>query len=515
MTANPKYTMDIRAARISMAQRSFWHYQKLKDPDFYHEGRPHLKDFANVLQDFTDGKLRNEYGKDPQILITNLPPRLGKSYTLTNFCAWTLGRGKFFPDRRTERAITVSYNDSLATDFSRFCRDNICAQRGDETDIIFQDIFPDVKLKRGDSSAKKWALDGEFFSYLGAGFRGELTGKGGTLGVIDDPIKSSEEAYNENTLEFIWNFYKNTFLSRLENDARQVINHTRWRDEDLAGKLSEQFPEEVYVYSRSAVENEVIERVPIKNKRGDVLRYESITTGGDLLCEGLLNWKGFLLKQKMTDPETFRANYFQEPLDLTGKMYRYFNTYEYLPECDTPLVHAYTDTADEGKDFLCSIIYEVYQKQAYVIDVIYTKEPMEITEPLLAMALDYNEVNYSLIESNNGGRGFSRAVEKVLLQEYDSNLTVMDWFHQSKNKAARILAASNWCQKNILFPEDWAQRWPEFFRALTKYTKEGKNAFDDAPDALTGVAEQFAPRGGMPMFNINSENLKDSYSWQQ
>ena len=512
MTA-PGLQIDIKAARISLARRSFWHYLKLKDPAFYHEGRPHLKDFANVLQDFCDGKLRNSAGKDPQILITNLPPRLGKSYTLTNFCAWMLGRGKHFDHLRTERAITVSYNDSLATDFSRFCRDNINATKAGPDDIVFSDIFPGVKLKRGDSAAKKWALEGEFFSYLGAGFRGELTGKGGTLGVIDDPIKSSEEAYNENTLEFIWNFYKNTFLSRLENDARQIINHTRWREEDLAGKLVAEFPEEVYVYSRSAVENEVIERVPVKDNKGTILRYEERTTGGDLLCEELLNWKGFLLKQKMTDPETFRANYFQEPLDLTGKMYQYFSTYEYLPEIEMP-VESYTDTADTGEDFLCSIVYEKHAHRAYVIDIIYTKAAMEITEPLLAEVLSFNHVNYSLIESNNGGRGFSRAVEKILLQEYDSNETVMDWFFQSKNKAARILVHSNWCQKNIFFPENWAQRWPEFFRALTKYTKEGKNKHDDAPDTLTGVAERFAPSGGMPIFN-NDIKEEESYIWQQ
>lgn len=499
MTA-PTLTLDMRAGRISLARRSFWHYLKLKDPNFYHEGRPHLKDFANILQDFCDGKLRNKAGKDPQILITNLPPRLGKSYTLTNFCAWMLGRGKFFDHLRTERAVTVSYNDSMATDFSRFCRDNINAQKGSPDEIVFSDIFPGVKLKPGDSAAKKWALDGEFFSYLGAGFKGELTGKGCTLGVIDDPIKSSEEAYNENTLEFIWNFYKNTFLSRLENGARQIINHTRWRDEDLAGKLINEFPEEVYVYSRSAVENEVIERVPILDDKGQIVRYEQQTTGGDLLCEELLDWPGFLLKQKIMDPETFRANFFQEPLDLTGKMYKYFQTYEYLPEVKGK-VESYTDTADEGKDYLCSIVYEIHDKQAYVIDVIYTKDAMEFTEPLLAEVLNFNRVNYSLIESNNGGRGFSRAVEKILLQEYDTNATVMEWFFQSRNKAARILTHSNWCQKNIFFPDNWAHLWPEFFRALAKYTKEGKNKHDDAPDTLTGVAERFAPSGGMPIFN--------------
>ena len=513
MTLNPSLQLDMRAARISMARRSFWHYLILKDPDFYHEGRPHLKEFANVLQDFFDGKLKNEYGNDPEILIVNLPPRLGKSYTLTNFCAWVLGRGKYEAGRRSERAITVSYNDSIAADFSRFCRDNIKAARADPDDIIFQDVFPGVSMKRGDAAAKKWALEGEFFSYLGAGMNGELTGKGGTLGIIDDPVKSSEEAYNENSLEKHWDFYKNTFLSRLENNARQIINHTRWRDEDLAGRLIDHHPEEVYVYKRCAVENPIYERVPVKDPEGNVLYYEDIINGGDLLCAELLNWKGFLLKQKMTDPETFRANYFQEPLDLTGKMYKSFMTYDMLPNAEGP-IHAYTDTADTGADFLCTFVYEVHDKQAYIVDVIYTKDAMEITEPLLAEVLVYNEVNYSMIESNNGGRGFSRAVEKILYQEYDTNSVVMDWFAQTKNKAARILTHSNWIQKNIFFPSNWMHRWPLVFKALAKYTKEGKNLHDDAPDALTGVAERFTPTGGMPVFNATKTD-KRLHKWQQ
>ena len=514
MTLNKELTVDVRAARISLARRSFWHYLKLKDPDFYKESRPHLKDFAETLQNFADDKIVTKSGKVAKILIINMPPRMGKSYTLTNFCSWLLGRAKADLDRRPEKILTVSYNDSMATDFSRYCRDNFKDERNEPDDIIFQDIFPGVKLKHGDSAAKKWALDGEFFSYLGAGFKGELTGKGGTYGVIDDPVKSSEEAYNDNNLDYIWNFYKNTFRSRLETGGKQIINHTRWRDEDLAGKIMEAYGDDVFVYKRCMVENEKRERLPVKDDSGNTLYYADLTVGGDLLCEELCNWDDFLDLQKIIDPETFRANYFQEPLDLSGKMYKSFLTYDYLPETEGP-THAYVDTADEGEDYLCSIAYEVHGKTAYIVDVIYTKDAMENTEPETAEMLDFNRVHHCLVESNNGGRGFARAVEKVLLQDYDSNNTVITWFHQSKNKAARILTMSNWCQKNIFFPENWAQRWPEFYKALAKYTKEGKNKHDDAPDALTGVAEQFAPQGGMPMFNINAENIRDSYKWQQ
>ena len=44
--------------------------------------------------------------------------------------------------------------------------------------------------------------------------------------------------------------------------------------------------------------------------------------------------------------------------------------------------------------------------------------------------------------------------------------------------------------EHIYFPEDWNNRWPEYFDAMNKYQKEGKNAHDDAPDATTGIAEK-------------------------
>ena len=44
--------------------------------------------------------------------------------------------------------------------------------------------------------------------------------------------------------------------------------------------------------------------------------------------------------------------------------------------------------------------------------------------------------------------------------------------------------------EHIYFPVNWADRWPEFYKAITTYQKEGKNKHDDAPDVLTGIAEK-------------------------
>ncbi|MNF09377.1 hypothetical protein D3C80_2100240 [compost metagenome] len=42
---------------------------------------------------------------------------------------------------------------------------------------------------------------------------------------------------------------------------------------------------------------------------------------------------------------------------------------------------------------------------------------------------------------------------------------------------------------HIYYPVNWRDKWPDYYKAMTSYQREGKNAHDDAPDATTGVAE--------------------------
>ena len=101
------------------------------------------------------------------------------------------------------------------------------------------------------------------------------------------------------------------------------------------------------------------------------------------------------------------------------------------------------------------------------------------------------------IESNNGGRGFARNVKRILEQELDSNYTVIRPFHQSQNKLARILTNATWVMEHIYYPVNWRDRWPDYYKAMVKYQRTGKNKNDDAPDCTTGIAEDIGAREGI------------------
>ena len=444
-------------AKIELARREFFFYCNLKAPDFYKSDRKYLVELCDDLQSFYES---DEY----DALIINEPPRHGKSRTASLLVEWILGKNQ------DEKIMTGSYNETLSTMFSKNVRNGIMETKADPMKPVYSDVFPNVRIKRGDGAMNLWSLEGGDNNYLATSPGGTATGFGASLLVVDDLIKSYEEACNEATKEKHWEWFTNTMLSRLEEGGKIIIIMTRWASDDLAGKALEELPESGYK----------IKHINMKALQDD----------GTMLCEEVLSRKSFEAKKKVMGEDVVSANYQQEPIDLKGRLYTSFKTYDgELPQFK--YIKNYTDTADTGNDYLCSINYGVtFQNEAYILNVLYTKEGMEVTEPAQAKMMFEDEVNIADIESNNGGRSYSRNVERIMRERYKTNKTVFRPFHQSKNKAARILSNSTWVMEHIYFPYNWKHRFPEYYEAMMKYQKEGKNKHDDAPDATTGIAEK-------------------------
>ena len=439
-------------AKKELARRDFWYYCKLLGKkDFYNDRKEYLKDLCNQLQSFIDS--------NKKILVINMPPRFGKSYTATLFVQWLLGRNNKL------KIMTGSYNETLSSTFAKQVRDMIATEQTQGV-TVYRDIFPDTKIKYGEASMNKWALEGsQVANYLATSPTGTATGFGADLIVIDDLIKNSEEAYNSNVLEKHIDWFTNTMLSRTEKGFKLIIIMTRWASNDLAGFILSNYDDVVHI------------------------NYKAINDDGTPLDEGTLSLEDFEFKTKNMAKEIVYANYQQEPIDIKGRLYNEFKTYIDLPKEKIVKISAYCDTADTGDDFLCNIIYADCKDSAYILDVIYTKEAMEITEPLVAEAYKKFNVNVADIESNNGGRAFARNIERIT-RDKGNYKTVVKWFHQSGNKIARILSNSAWVNANIYMPVDWKNKWSEFAKDIISYQKEGKNKHDDGPDALTGVAEK-------------------------
>lgn len=447
----PDYVKE--RAKIELARRNLYDYCKLRHPNFYKKDRTYLKDMCYKIQEFLK---QNE----KKFLVINLPPRHGKSFTSKNTVEWLFGENPKL------RVMTGSYNETLSGQFAKQVRDTIQTLKVDDN-LVYNDIFPNTKIKYGEASASMWSLEkSDQKNYLATSPTGTATGFGAEILIVDDLIKNSEEAYNELTLDKQWEWFNNTMLSRLEGNWKVIIIMTRWATNDLAGKVIETFGDLV-----------------------EVIKYRAVQEDGSMLCEEILSKEDFEIKTQEMNEDIVEANYNQEPIDIKGRLYDDLKEWNELPKYSK--VYSYTDTADKGTDYLVTIPYITFNGDVYVLDIQYDDRPMEITEEECTDIIIKNEVNEAFIESNNGGRGFSRNIDRKL-KEKGYYKCVIQPFTQTGNKEARILTSASWVCNHVFFPPNWKNKYKEAYKSLNTFQKKGKNKHDDIEDVLAGIYERVA-----------------------
>jgi hypothetical protein len=150
-------------------------------------------------------------------VVVQAPPRHGKTDLTLHALAWLLCL-----DPGRTHAFTT-YADALARSKSRKAR-RLAREAG-------------VPISAESSSANEWrtTLEG---GLLATGVGGPLTGHGITgVGVVDDPIKNRQEAESRLIRDRVWDWYDDVFSSRLEPGSSEIIQATRWHEDDLSGRL--------------------------------------------------------------------------------------------------------------------------------------------------------------------------------------------------------------------------------------------------------------------------------------
>ncbi|MEG0889527.1 MAG: phage terminase large subunit [Bacteroides sp.] len=423
-------------------------------------------------------------------LIINIAPRYSKTeLAIKNFMA------EGFALNPSAKFIHLSYSDDLAKDNSNEVRELVKSAE-------YQQMFPWVRVSNTTDSKKKWnTTEGGGVYAVASG--GQVTGFGagsvdeeendlreqvdaldsmcdevkfGGAILIDDPIKP-DDAQSETKREFVNNRFESTIRNRVNSRRTPiVVIMQRLHERDLCGHLMEIEPGEWTVIS-----------LP-------VLYYDE--DGKECALWPFKHTVEELHKLERIDPYIFQTQYLQNPQPKEGLMYGKFKTYGLIPATKRAIKKNYTDTADTGKDYLCSIDYVETEIGNFFLDVLYTPKAMEYTEPATAQMMSKNGVAISNIESNNGGRGFARNVESQLRLMGNNSIKV-NTFHQSDNKKVRIFTRSAEVMNLTYLPEDWEARWPEWAKHIKSYRKDGVSEHDDAEDALTGTVE------------MRGKNLKD------
>lgn len=182
-----------------------WHVQKLMD----------------ILEKVERGELTR--------VMISFPPRHGKSETASVlFPAWFAGRN---PDKEI---MLVSGTQRLATRFGNKCKNIILTPQ-------YNRVFPNTVLDQANRAKGDFGFT-EGGSAFYAGLKGQITGRGAHLFVLDDLITGSQEAKSEASKEYIQNWYYEECYNRLMSDdqaphGRIILIGTRWREDDVQGWL--------------------------------------------------------------------------------------------------------------------------------------------------------------------------------------------------------------------------------------------------------------------------------------
>ncbi len=421
-------------------------------------------------------------------LIINVSPRYGKTETaVKGFIAYGLALNP------ASKFIHLSYSADLAMDNSREVQDTVTSE-------AFQELFD---LELDGNSKKKWHTTAGGGMYaISSG--GQVTGFGagavdyndqidlsevdnfipyfhsefaGAI-VIDDPIKP-DDAQSDTKRDAVNQKFDTTIRNRVNSrNTPIIIIMQRLHIDDLCGYLDK-----------------------LEGDEWTVLELPCLTTDPETGEEKAL-WPHKhtveeLYDMRLKNPFVFETQYQQNPKPKEGLMYdRPFRTYPYptIPYTLNNIKKNYTDSADTGSDYLCSICYTETDLGNFVEDILFTTKPMEYTEPKLAEMLAKHQTYTCNVESNNGGRTFGRNVEQQT-RIIGNHTTEFEFFMQSENKEVRIFTKSNEVMNMTFFPDGWEKRWPEFYQHVTTYMKNGKNKHDDGPDVLTGMYEKRNQQG--------------------
>lgn len=449
----PEYVKQ--EAKKELARRSFWDFEQLLYPDLFTDERKLLKDVAETLQDFIDNS-------DKHYLVISLPPGHYKSFTAKNLAMWLMGKNP------RNRVIGASNSGDLSGMFSTQVRDTILGINHGKGGTPYPEIFPGTKIKQGFATKSKWELEGSAEpSYRATSPTSALTGSRADYFIIDDIIKNHIDAMNARVHEANFDWFRNTLFSRADGDNYKFIFvMQRWAVADLSGRIMDFYGDDVVSIDFPAVKED-----------------------GEMLEPSIMSKDKLAEAQRTLRPEVFKANYLQKPMDIEGRLYKGFSEWDTLP--DVPIKKNNTDIADQGTDNVCSINWLEQDKKVYITDIYYSPEKAEITEPKVAKMINAGGITEAEFESNNGGKGYARNIEREL-EKLGNIKTVVKWTPQNSNKEARILTSSAWVQNNVYMPPNWTSKYPEFAAEVLGYVAGAKNEHDDGVDVLATIYERVA-----------------------
>lgn len=415
-----------------------------------------------------------ETDPDAEFLSVSMPPRTGKSSTCSLAMCWHVGRD---PEHAN---LMVAHSDTLSQHFFEQCLAFV-------TDPMyrFAEIFPDSPLVHKSAMNESFSLRVRhaYDSVTCRSISGTLTGavevgEGGWL-YADDLVKDLEEAMSPRRLQAKWEAYVNQCYDRRKTGAKQLMVGTRWDVYDPIGRMVE--------IHRGEQGYHVLTIPALDPKTGE--------SNFDYLHGVGFDRKYYLDMQRTTDKATYAAKYDGNPIVRQGQLYNpdELETYVSLPSGAPSKVVAVVDTKGAGEDYCAMPIVAKWDDSPkwFLLDFLCDNSNPNVVNQKVAQWIQRYGVQQVRFESNAAGGKVAEDIDAMLREA--GHLCAVQKKYTMSNKETRILASSPWVMENLVFKDpSLIQPGSDYSVAmgqLTTYVLDGKNPHDDAPDALSMLAD--------------------------
>jgi predicted phage terminase large subunit-like protein len=275
-----------------------------------------------------------------------MPPGAAKStYASVLFAPW------YYAQHPAHCLIAASHTAELAEKWGRRVR-NLVAEHS---------LVLGVGLASDSSAAGRWetSASGEYFA---AGVGGAIAGRRADLVVIDDPVRSREDADSELIRDKTWDWYKSDLYTRLKPGGRIVLIQTRWHEDDLAGRL--------LIDMAAGGDRWEVVSLPAIAEQGDPLGRRA----GDPLWPEWEDQAALDRKRRTVGPRDWSALYQQRPAPEEGDYFKteWLRPYDKPPARETLRIYGGSDyavTADGGDYTVHAVVGVDPEDRMYLLDL--------------------------------------------------------------------------------------------------------------------------------------------------
>lgn len=430
------------------ARKSLLEYECYVNPN-YIKSKFHTF-LCNKVQEFMERKISDGF----DILLLSVPPQHGKSVSITETLpAWYLGK---YPDKKW---IICSYNTDFASAFGRKNR-----QKCEEFNTKLFDGFKLADYPCNNIEFETTEKGGLYSAGILAG----VTGHTADFFIVDDPIKTREEADSETTKTKIWNEYLSSIRTRIKPGGKLIVIQTRWAEDDLFGRILAEEKNTTVINLPCECDDE--ENDPLGRKLGDALCPE-IGRGNSWLRAFKEVYKG------KEGSRAWTALYQGKPVAMEGNLIKreWWKFYDTLPEL--PYIIISVDAAfkdGDDNDFVAIQVWGKLNRDYYLIDAI--KKHLNFVDTLDAIRSFKSRYDaiFILIEDKANGT----AIINVLSSEMEGVIPVKP----EGGKVTRANAVSPAIESGRVHLPRFASFVEDFMSECSSFPN---GAHDDQVDAMT------------------------------